>query len=320
MSRAVRPRLLFTGGGGAASEALHRLLSARYDVHFADADPEAKSASLPDSAWHAIPFAADPSFVAALTALCRSLAVDLLIPGVDEELTLVAQSRAAIGCDVLLPPLDFVATHLDKLVSMTRLRALGVLVPNTGTLSERRGVIFPCIVKPRRGRGSRDVAVVRSEDELRAHVVCCRRPAGDFIVQDRIEGEEFTVTVVADRTGALRAVVPVKVGVKRGITLRAETDHDETVIAACEAIHRAQPAAGCFNVQLVKTGAAEVKPFEINPRISTTTALAIAAGVNVVELYLDGAPAGPLAAFENHLRLKRSWHNEFLAAPNGAAH
>jgi carbamoyl-phosphate synthase large subunit len=315
---ADRPRLLFTGGGGAASEALHRLLGERYDVHFADADADAKPASVPPRAWHRVPFASSPLFVSELGRLCRDLDVDILVPGVDEELLPISRAgTTAIAPVVLLPPAGFVEDHLDKLTSNTLLKALGVPVPETATLAEHGRVGFPCVVKPRRGRGSRDVAIVQSEEELRAHVVLCRRPAEDFILQERLQGQEYTVTMVADRDRALRAVVPVRVALKRGITLRAETDRDDAVMAACAALHRAQPVAGCFNIQLVKSDAGDVKPFEINPRISTTACLALAAGVDFVDLYLGGTPPklgpGGLAAFQDHLRLKRSWRNEFTA-------
>jgi carbamoyl-phosphate synthase large subunit len=114
-------------------------------------------------------------------------------------------------------------------------------------------------------------------------------------------------------------VVPVKVDIKKGITLRAETDRDEAVIAACAAIHAARPVPGCINIQVVKSENAVVKPFEINPRISTTTCLAVAAGVDFVALYSDNAQgaigaASNLAAFRNGLRLKRSWSNEFVVS------
>lgn len=312
-------RLLFTGGGGASSGALHRLLRDRYDVHFADADPDARPHGVPADAWHVIPPASSQGFVGALQRLCAEVGVDVLVPGVDEELPLVAQARVGFSCDILLPSAAFVTTHLDKLASNRALAARGIPVPVTETLAQRANVRFPCVVKPRRGRGSRHVAVVGSDDELRAHVVSCRRPATDFIVQERLQGQEYTVTIVADRRGVLRAVVPVRVELKRGITLRAETDRDAVVTAACASIHAASPIAGCFNIQLVKTGAGEAKPFEINPRVSTTTCLAIAAGVDVVDRYLDDGRAvvegqSGLAPFEDRLRLKRSWHNEFLRA------
>ena len=241
----------------------------------------------------------------------------MLVPGVDEELLPIARARQTIAREVLLPPMPFVEAHLDKLASHALLKALGVPVPETEALTERRRVTFPCIVKPRRGRGSRDVAIVRSEEELRAHVMLCRRPPVDFIVQQLLQGQEYTVTMVADRTGALRAVVPAKVAIKRGITLRAETDRDEAVVAACVAIHAAAPVGGCFNIQLIKSGAGDVMPFEVNPRISTTTCLALAAGVDFVALYLSGDEtskqrAPDLAGYRDRLRLRRSWNNEFL--------
>jgi carbamoyl-phosphate synthase large subunit len=315
--------LLFTGGGGAASEALHRLLRDRYVVHFADADPRAKPCSIPSSAWHPIPLASAPDFLDGLTALCRRLDVNLLLPGVDEELIPIARDRDRVARHVLLPSAEFVETHLDKLASAAHLQSLGIPAPVTEMCGERRRVAFPCIVKPRRGRGSRHVAVVQSEEELRAHVLLSGRTAGEFIVQELLHGQEYTVTMVADRTGTLRAVVPVRVELKRGITLRAATDRNEAVIAACVAIHRAQPVAGCFNIQLIASEAGAVKPFEINPRISTTTCLALAAGVDFVDLHLGGELVrrgiDGLAAFEDGYQLKRSWHNEFLSAGSGRA-
>ncbi len=312
--------MLFTGGGGSGSEALNRLLGERYEVHFADADMEAKPYSVASNSWHQIPFASDPAFIEGLHRLCRELAVDILIPGVDEELLPIAQARESMGCAVLLPPVEFIRTHLDKLTSNSLLQAHRLPAPQTKPLSEhQRRISFPCIVKPRCGRGSRDVAVVYSEQELQAHVVLSRRLPEDFIVQELLRGLEYTVMMSADRTGRLFAVVPVLVGIKKGITLRARTDRDAAVIAACVAIHAANPVPGCYNIQLVKTESGEVKPFEINPRISTTACLAVAAGVDFIGIYLGmdeyqntSSPISDLLPFRDRMGLRRSWHNEFI--------
>ncbi|MFC4313399.1 ATP-grasp domain-containing protein [Steroidobacter flavus] len=305
--------LLFTGGGGAGSEALNRLFGSTYRVHFADADIEARPATVASTQWHSIPMAAAPSFIPRLQELCRELRVDVLVPGVDEELPRVARERGGFDCDVLLPPVEFIETHLDKLASNSALRAADLPAPLTEQIGQRSKIKFPCIAKPRSGRGSRGVAIVRSEEELSAHIVISRRPAEDFILQELLEGQEYTVMMSADRNGILRAVVPVRVGVKRGITLRAQTDNDAAVVAACRAIHDSAPVPGCYNIQLIKDANGAVKPFEINPRISTTACLALAAGVDFVAAYLsaEAAPAS-LAQFRDDIGLKRSWHNEFV--------
>jgi len=313
----AKTRLLFTGGGGAGAEALERLLRDLYEVHFADADNDAKPYLIPLSNWHQIPFASALTFIEELDHLCRNLAVDVLIPGVDEELLPIAQARNSMKCEVLLPSTAFVRTHLDKLTSNSLLHSHGLPVPKTESLPERRNVPFPCIVKPRQGRGSRGVAIVHSRRDLEAHVFLSRRRPEDFIVQELLQGQEYTVMMAADRTGRLRAVVPVRVGIKRGITLRAETDADAAVIAACAAIHASDPTPGCYNIQLVKTKAGEVKPFEINPRISTTTCLALAAGVNFVDIFFgdkerENYGESGLLPFRDGLELRRSWHNEFV--------
>ena len=308
--------MLFTGGGGAGSEALSRLLGDHYEVHFADADAEARPHSIDPACWHSIPMAVAPDFLPGLRHLCRELRVDLLVPGVDEELLPVAEARDTFDCGVLLPAAEFVRSHLDKLTSSRLLASSGVPAPLTELVTQRNKVDFPCIVKPRQGRGSRGVAIVRSEPELQAHLVTSRRPAEEFIVQALLPGQEYTVMMAADRAGRLRAVVPVKVGIKRGITLRARTDRDDAVIRACVAIHASYPVAGCYNIQLMRDTTGAALPFEINPRISTTSCLGIAAGVDFLSVYLDSTQedSGPtrLTDFRDGLGLKRSWHNEFL--------
>ena len=287
-----------------------RLLAPNYTAHFADADPGARPHGVAPDRWHVIPLASDPEFVPRLAALCAALDVDLLIPGVDEELLSLAQ--ASMPCAVLLPPAPFVATHLDKLDSMRDLERY-VAVPRTERADRQRWVGYPCVVKPRHGRGSRGVAVVRSDWERDAHFRPSCLPDSAFVVQEKLEGQEYTVTVAADRAGRLRAVVPVRVELKRGITIRARTHHDPDVVRMCERIHAANPVPGVYNVQCIKT-ASGVFPFEVNPRVSTTLCLAIAAGADVIGAYLaTGYEPLPLK-FRDGVELRRSWHNEFREA------
>jgi carbamoyl-phosphate synthase large subunit len=305
-------RLLFTGGGGAGNEALYRLLQGRYDVHFADADPLAISPSIPADRRHAIPFANASDFGERLGALIEKLRIDLLVPGVDEELPLLADLAAHCAGRILLPPADFVNVMTDKLHTIQALSARHIATPRTVTAAHACEIDFPCIVKPRHGRGSRGVRLLTARPQLESYLQLEGGAPDKFVLQEHLIGNEYTVMMAADCAGRLRAVVPVRVALKRGITIRAETTATPEVIAACAAIHHVWPASGCFNIQLILTDDGRALPFEINPRVSTTLCLALAAGVDPFSIFLSESESpSDLLAFDVGIALQRHWTNIF---------
>ena len=303
-------RILFTGGGGATYEAVYRLWRERYDLHFVDANADAFSPELPRERCHIGPLGSDLAFASATAALCKKLKVDLLVPAVDEELPhATAVARLAPGLAVMLPDMGYVATMLDKLRTAEALRAKQLDAPRTVTLDRVSEIGYPCFAKPRHGRGSRGAQVLRDAGAAGAYRTLSGLRDDQIVAQELLMGQEYTVLMAADREARLHAVVPVKVMVKRGITLRAETEAHPEVINACAAIHRALPTTGCYNIQLYLAPDRRVLPFEINPRISTTFCLGIAAGVDPVEIFLGTAAPKGLREFRAGLRLKRSWYN-----------
>lgn len=296
-------RILFTGGGGVASSAWRDLLPC---AMFVDSSAHGR--------WR-VPRGSAPGFVPALLDVCAWQQPALLVPGVDEELQQIAEARESFPCPVLLPDVSIVARHLDKMASMEWLNDQGIRTPvnwpadmgwPTGVTGASRWDVM--VLKPIRGRGSRHVGVVRSAEDVAAHLRCSGLRRDEMFLQTRIEGQEYTVTVVADQAKRLRAVVPVRVDEKRGVTIRGQAVVDEAATEVCRKIHQADPFSGVINVQGIKTSDGQFVPFEINPRISTTTCLAVAAGVDVFKLAMESE----LAPFKT-VTLRRSWQNEFIA-------
>ena len=95
---------------------IFHLWNDKYELHFADADPEAISPLFPQRCRHKIPFAEDISFLPEIASLCSDLNIDILVPGVDEELSQMGllENRVA-GLKILVPDPDFVDVMLDKL-------------------------------------------------------------------------------------------------------------------------------------------------------------------------------------------------------------
>lgn len=307
-------KVLLTGGGGAGNEALFSLLEKHYELHFGDADIAAIDPIIPKTRCHRLPWASDPNFVDAIKAVCSDLKIDIIIPGVDEELAILARnSKKLAPTRLLLPSAEYVNIMLDKLKMIQALKAKQIPVPLSCTLDEDIGSIkFPCISKPRNGRGSRDVKVLNSLHELKALKSVLGTYAQQILVQEKINGVEYTVQMVANSEGSLAAVIPVKVQLKKGITLRAKTETEVRVISACKQIHNAIPARGIYNIQLILTSEGKVFPFEINPRISTTLCLVVAAGIDPIALYTDLTNRKTeLLPFTAGIHLQRHWKNVF---------
>ena len=163
-------KILFTGGGGAGSEAIYRILKDFYDVYFADADINAINPLIPLKRRHSIPMANNPKFLEGVKKICDQLSIDLLIPGVDEELALLGELDSV---NIMLPDADYVNTMLDKFKSSQVLSGLGLDAPVTTLIADYKNnnwTYFPCIAKPVSGRGSRDVYIIESAKQISAYL------------------------------------------------------------------------------------------------------------------------------------------------------
>ena len=287
------------------------LLEQRYTLYFGDADLQAIDPVIPADRRILLPWASDPKFIEKIGGLCRDLKIDLLIPGVDEELLVLVRSAEALApTRLLLPKADYVELMLDKLHMARALSAKKIQVPFTKTLADDFvGFSFPCISKPRCGRGSRDVRELSSISEAISLKTALGPFAGQMLIQEKIKGIEYTVQMIADAHGWLCTVVPVRVEIKRGITLRAETEAEPRVISACREIHQAVPTGGCYNIQLILTPGGGVFPFEINPRVSTTLCLVVASGIDPIAIFLEKNHPKELRQFNSGLKLSRHWKN-----------
>ncbi|MDA9282317.1 ATP-grasp domain-containing protein [Pseudomonadales bacterium] len=306
--------VMITGGGGAGNEAIFRLLSDRYELYFVDSNISNIDPTIPFDNKREIPLATDKKFLEALKKLCIDLQVDLLVPSVDEELLLIAKSGDDFGeTQIMLPHASYIEEMSDKLGMIRALENQGILAPETESLDQDiTKFVFPSIVKPREGRGSRGVFSVSNAREVQEFREKIGDDADRQVLQRQYFGVEYTVQMIANYKKELLCTVPVKISVKKGITISAEVDDNQLVRKACELIHQKVPCAGTYNIQLILTADNKVYPFEINPRISTTFCLVLAAGVDPIDLFLNGKLVCSPYTFCNGTSLSRHWHNHFV--------
>jgi carbamoyl-phosphate synthase large subunit len=277
--------VLLTGVGGPAGVAVLRALQSRgHRVVGVDADPNAVGLAIADEA-HVVPSGDDPHFLAALLRVATVSGAQALICTVAEEyaaLSGATEYLAEAGVATLMPSAASVATCVDKWAFHEAMTAAGLPVPATG-LGKADDVPGPWVVKPRFGRGSRDVHVATSQQRLRAAMTATPQP----LVQSQLTGREFTADVLVDASGVVLAVCPRwRNETKAGVSTKGETFADAEVANVASLVVKATGLVGPANVQGFVAEDGGVTVHEVNPRFSGGLPLTLYAGADLVTEYL----------------------------------
>jgi carbamoyl-phosphate synthase large subunit len=283
------PAVLVTGAGGPAGIAVIRRLMARgHRVVAVDADPWATGCQLA-TVGAMIPRADHLHYVDALIGVATTHGVDALIGTVAEELPALssgAERLARAGVATWLADPVSVELCCDKSAFARTMRLAGVPhPPTTDTPAGLAEVPGPWVVKPRAGRGSRDVRLL----DRRAAVVEALRADPSLIAQSRLGGREFTADALVARDGELLTVVPRwRVETKAGISVKGTTFDSPVVTDVVADALAAVGLTGPANVQGFVADDGRATVVEINPRFSGGLPLTLAAGADVVSTYLRG--------------------------------
>ena len=279
-----------TGGGGAGTIAATKILraSGNYRVILGDMDKWAAGLRFADKSY-ILPAGNDERFIDCVRDIIRKEKVDVFIPLVDEEILKSYQLKDEFpDLNILLPEYEFSKTVLDKWNLIKVLEYCNLPYPKTYLASDSKADLdYPFIIKPRVGRGSRNVMEINKAIQVEAYKTLTCLAYDNILLQEKIKGKEYTVSVVVNKVGDVLAVVPKEVINKRGITITAITRENSEICSLCVDIQRKLKPNGPFNVQLIQRDDGVPVVFEINPRYSTTISLTMDAGVNDIEMLTE---------------------------------
>lgn len=249
----------------------------------ADADPDCAGlhAGFPS---FVIPLGVAHSFEEELLTIIKDNEIDFVVPGVDEELVKFWKIKTEYpAVELVMPSEAFTSLCLQKDILMAvlgdkRISGIPTYSPDTA--------IFPIVAKPKVGRGSRHVHKIDTAGQLDAYFTLYNTDAESTLLQQYVDGDEYTVSVIVNNRNRLIGIVPKRIIVKRGITRIAISQKNEMINDACVKIISELTPSGPFNVQLMlKDNTVHI--FEINPRISTTCVLTDYVYANEVDLFVE---------------------------------
>jgi carbamoyl-phosphate synthase large subunit len=233
-----------------------------------------------------VPLTSDPAYLDEVLAICNAERIDLLIPTIDDELPVFGRAVArfaARGVQVVVSPEQTTRLCNDKYETCRVLADRGVSAARSFLPETLPGTSeLPLFIKPRHGRGGVGAVVARTRRELAFFLDYVADP----VVQEYLDGPEYTIDVLCDATGRALSVVPrERVVVRAGVIDRGRTVNDPALIDLALACTGAMRFAGPINIQCrVHRGRPTV--FEINPRFSGGIPLTIAAGADFPDMLL----------------------------------
>jgi carbamoyl-phosphate synthase large subunit len=269
-------------------EAFKRALAASGGgrVIVTDINPLSPAVHVADRAY-LVPLSDAPDYLDEIAEICTIERISLVVPTIDDELERFAKARdafAAQGIRVAVSPPETCAICDDKLETCGYLRSHGIAAAR----SWRAGRVpadapYPLFVKPRVGRGG--VGAYRALDTKQ--LAFFTEYVSEAIVQEYLNGPEFTIDMLCDFDGRVLSVVPrERVVIRAGVIDRGRTSADRRLIDLAVETARALRFAGAVNLQCrVVDGQPTI--FEINPRFSGGISLTIAAGADFPRMLVD---------------------------------
>lgn len=246
-----------------------------------DCSPTAPALYFADK-YRIVPRIDSGDYVRALIDICNEEKISLVVPTIDTELLLLAEKRGKIeeetDARVLVSDLSVVNICRNKLNTQSYMEEHGFKVPHLYTAQELRNdnIRYPLFVKPIDGSSSIDTYKVNNKRELDAILTLVRNP----MVQDYMDGDEYTIDVFLDFDGKIITMVPrLRMATRSGEIAKGRIVKDAEIMEDVRRLMEELKPIGHITVQCRKTYRG-IEYIEINPRFGGGAPMSIMAGAD----------------------------------------
>ena len=224
----------------------------------------------------------DPGYIEQLLEICRRESVGLIIPLHDLELVALAghnEEFQEVGATLCLSSEDVIRKCADKELTYRTLVEAGIDTPQLYPYEQIKDSDLPLFMKPHDGNSAKDIHKL----ETREQVDFYHRELPQAIIQEFIDGQEYTLDIFADVSGEPLCAVPRKrISVRAGEVVKSMTIKDADLIQV--GMDTVRALGGCWGpitLQCFRTSAGRISVIEINPRLGGGVLLSIEAGADI---------------------------------------
>lgn len=254
----------------------------------------------------------DPEYTKTLLKICKDEKIKLLFPLIDTDLLILSESRelfSEIGTNAVISDPEVIITSLDKYKTHDFFVSLGIETPKVFDLESaiEEDLEYPLFMKPLDGNASKGIYKIKSRKELLFFKDYVPRP----ILQEYVQGTEYTFDVLFDFAGNVKCVVPrMRIEVRAGEVSKAAITDNETVSEEGWRVGTMlKGCRGCINLQCFITAEGKFKFVEINPRFGGGIPLSLWAGADfprwIIEMARGNDPGDVKGAYRKNVSMLR---------------
>lgn len=210
--------------------------------------------------------------------LCIEKKVRLIVPTRDEDVLYLSKHKKHIEdrtmAKIMAPDPEVAKLCSDKYDFFRFLREhnLPAIMSWTQICDD---ITYPCALKSRSGAGARKFYIVKDKEEMRELINNIEDP----IIQEYIEGTEYSIDYFSDLDGNYISLVPrVRTKVVSGESKVGITVNDQEITDLCISLATKMKLIGHNVIQCFRTAFGDVKFIEVNPRFGGASNLSFAAG------------------------------------------
>ncbi len=213
-----------------------------------------------------VPYAYDKRYIPVIKDIINKEQIDLLIPSTDYEVYYLSKFKDELNTIILCSGFYSVDVYTDKYKSYLHHKQHNIPFAEAFLPDEYDNSFEQIIVKPREGRGSRNVYI---------NPKATSQFNDDYIVQEYKKGIEITTAAYVTKQRELLGFITFDRKLANGTTIECKvvTKYDNSLRVILQKIVDNSDIMGSFNLQAIVTQDGKIVPFEINCRISGTNSI-----------------------------------------------